>query len=140
MLRPFADSLMTTLLSHCCVEISQFYGDLCQRSRILSWIVFCVILRTIVFNILIKLEKVQIPILLFYYVFADYSNYINEKKKEINKKLERVRKLNEEVVEYIEASCQGREKDILGVPGVVGQAPVTPFFCGGISVTSWGIY
>ena len=49
----------------------------------------------------------------FYYVFADYSNYINEKKKEINKKLERVRKLNEEVVEYIEASCQGKEKDIL---------------------------
>ena len=72
------------------------------------------------FNILIKLEKVQIPILLFYYVFADYSNYINEKKKEINEKQEKVRKLNEEVVEYIEASCQGREKDILRVPGVVG--------------------
>ena len=56
----------------------------------------------------------------FYYVFADYSNYINEKKKEINEKLEGVRKLNEEVAEYIEASCQGREKDILRVPGVVG--------------------
>ena len=72
------------------------------------------------FNILIKLEKVQIPILLFYYVFADYSNYINEKKNEINKKQERVRKLNEEVVEDIEASCQGRERDILRVPRVVG--------------------
>ena len=72
------------------------------------------------FNILIKLEKVPIPIRLLYYVFADYSNYINEKKKEINKKLERVRKLNEEVVEYIEASCQGKEKDIFRVPGVVG--------------------
>ena len=71
------------------------------------------------FNILIKLKKVQIPILLYYYVFADYSNYINEKKNEINKKQERVRKLNEEVVEDIEASCQGKEKDILRVPGVV---------------------
>ena len=72
------------------------------------------------FNILIKLEKVQIPILLFYYVFADYSNYINGKKNEINKKQEKVRKLNEQVVEYIEASCQGKEKDIFRVPGVVG--------------------
>lgn len=72
------------------------------------------------FNMRVKLERVQIPILFYYYIFADYSNYINEKKKEINKKLERVRKLNEEVVEYIEASCQGREKNILRVPGVVG--------------------
>ena len=69
------------------------------------------------FNILIKLERVQIPILFYYYIFADYSNYINEKKNEINKKQERARKLIDEFVEDTEASCQGREKDILRVPG-----------------------
>ena len=69
------------------------------------------------FNILIKLERVQIPILFYYYIFADYSNYINEKKNEINKKQERARELIDEFVEDTEASCQGREKDIPRVPG-----------------------
>ena len=49
--------------------------------------------------------------------FADYSNYINEKKNEINKKQERARKLIDEFVKDTEAICQGREKDILRVPG-----------------------
>ena len=69
------------------------------------------------FNIFIKLERVQIPILFYYYIFADYSNYINEKKNEINKKQERARKLISEFAENTEGSCQGREKDILRVPG-----------------------
>ena len=69
------------------------------------------------FNIFIKLERVQIPILFYYYIFADYSNYINEKKNEINKKQERARELINEFAENTEASCQGREKDILRVPG-----------------------
>ena len=69
------------------------------------------------FNIFIKLERVQIPILFYYYIFADYSNYINEKKDEINKKQERARKFINEFIENTEASCQGREKDILRVQG-----------------------
>lgn len=69
------------------------------------------------FNIFIKLERVQIPILFYYYIFADSSNYINEKKNEINKKQERARKLINEFVENTEVICQGREKDILRVPG-----------------------
>ena len=69
------------------------------------------------FNIFIKLERVQIPILFYYYIFADYSNYINEKKNEINKKQERAKELINEFAENTEASCQGREKDILRVPG-----------------------
>ena len=69
------------------------------------------------FNIFIKLERVQIPILFYYYIFADYSNYINEKKNEINKKQERARELINEFAENTEASCQGREKDILQVLG-----------------------
>ena len=68
------------------------------------------------FNIFIKLERVQIPILFYYYIFADYSNYINEKKSETNKKQERARKLIDEFVKDTEAICQGREKDILRVP------------------------
>ena len=68
-------------------------------------------------NIFIKLERVQIPILFYYYIFADYSNYINEKKNEINKKQERARKLIDEFVKDTEAICQGRETDILRVPG-----------------------
>ena len=69
------------------------------------------------FNILIKLERVQIPIIFYYYIFADYSSYINEKKSEINKKQKRARKLIDEFVKGTEAICQGREKDILRVPG-----------------------
>ena len=64
-----------------------------------------------------KLEREQIPILFYYYIFADYSNYINEKKNKINKKEERARKLVNEFAENTEASCQGKEKDILRVPG-----------------------
>ena len=64
-----------------------------------------------------KLEREQIPILFYYYIFADYSNYINGKKNEINKKEERARKLVNEFAENTEASCQGKEKDILRVPG-----------------------
>ena len=69
------------------------------------------------FNIFIKLERVPIPILFYHYVFADYSNYIDEKKNEINKKQERAKELINEFAENTEASCQGREKDILRVPG-----------------------
>ena len=69
------------------------------------------------FNIFIKLERVQIPILFYYYIFADYSNYINEKKNEINKKQERARELINEFAENTGANCQGREKDILQVTG-----------------------
>ena len=69
------------------------------------------------FNIFIKLERVQIPILFYYYIFADYSNYINEKKNEINKKQERAKELINEFAENNDASCQGREKDVLRVPG-----------------------
>ena len=69
------------------------------------------------FNIFIKLERVQIPILFYYYIFADHSNYINEKKNEINKKQERAKELINAFAENTDASCQGREKDISRVPG-----------------------
>ena len=41
----------------------------------------------------------------------------SDKKNEINKKQERARKLISEFAENTEGSCQGREKDILWVPG-----------------------
>ena len=53
----------------------------------------------------------------FITTFADYSNYINEKKNEINKKQERAKELINAFAENNEASCQGREKDVLRVPG-----------------------
>ena len=55
--------------------------------------------------------------LLFYFVlrFAEYSNNINQKKNEINKKQQRARKLLDEFVREIDVSCQqGRERNILG--------------------------
>ena len=69
------------------------------------------------FNMRVKLERVQnsYPFLILH--FADYSNYINEKKNEINKKQERARKLIDKLFKHAEAICQGRERDILRVPG-----------------------
>ena len=50
--------------------------------------------------------------------FAEYSNDINQKKNEINKKQQRARKLLDEFVRGIDVSCQqGRERNILGEQG-----------------------
>ena len=50
--------------------------------------------------------------------FAEYSNDINQKKNEINKKQQRARKLVDEFVREIDVSCQqGRERNILGEQG-----------------------
>ena len=64
--------------------------------------------------IFIKLGRVLIscPSLLLH--FAEYSNNINQKKNEINKKQQRARKLLDEFVREIDVSCQGKERNILG--------------------------
>ena len=50
--------------------------------------------------------------------FAEYSNNINQKKNEINKKQQSARKLLDEFVREIDVSCQqGRERNILGEQG-----------------------
>ena len=47
--------------------------------------------------------------------FAEYSNNINQKKNEVNKKQQSARKLLDEFVREIDVSCQqGRERNILG--------------------------
>ena len=51
-------------------------------------------------------------------MFADSSNYINQKKIEINRKQERARILMDEFVREAEATCQGKNKDILRDPGL----------------------
>ena len=50
-------------------------------------------------------------------MIADSSNYINQKKIEINRKQERARILMDEFVREAEATCQGKNKDILRDPG-----------------------
>ena len=52
----------------------------------------------------------------FVTLFAEYSNYINQKKNEINKKQEGARKLLVEFAREIEASCQGNKRRILRKP------------------------
>ena len=66
--------------------------------------------------IFIKLGRVLIscPSLLFH--FAEYSNNINQKKNDINKKQQRARKLLDEFLIEIDVSCQGKERNILGEP------------------------
>ena len=50
--------------------------------------------------------------------FAEYSNNINQKKNEVNKKQQSARKLLDEFVREIDVSCQqGRERNILGEQG-----------------------
>ena len=50
--------------------------------------------------------------------FAEYSNNINQKKNEVNKKQQSARKLLDEFVREIDVSCQkGREGNILGEQG-----------------------
>ena len=50
-------------------------------------------------------------------MIADSSNYINQKKIEINRKQERARILMDEFVTEAVATCQGKDKDILRDPG-----------------------
>ena len=50
-------------------------------------------------------------------MFADSSNYINQKKIEINRKQERARMLMDGFVREAEAACQGKNKDISRDPG-----------------------
>ena len=66
--------------------------------------------------IFIKLGRVLIscPSLLLH--FAEYSNNINQKKNEINKKQQRARKLLDEFLREIDVSCQGKERNILREP------------------------
>ena len=54
------------------------------------------------------------PSLLLY--FAEFSNYINQKKNEINKKQEGARKLLVEFVREIEDRCKGKKRRILRKP------------------------
>ena len=48
--------------------------------------------------------------------FAEFSNYINQKKNEINKKQEGARKLLLEFTREIKDSCQGKKRRILRKP------------------------
>ena len=48
--------------------------------------------------------------------FAEFSNYINQKKNEINKKQEGARKLLVEFVREIEDRCKGKKRRILRKP------------------------
>ena len=70
MLRPFARSLRTTLLLHYRVEIGQFYSFLGEIKDFVSDCLRCCFkdICSQMFNILIKLERVQIPILFYYYI------------------------------------------------------------------------
>lgn len=42
----------------------------------------------------------------YYYIFPDYSNYIDRKKNEIKREQERARNFTNEFVREIEASCE----------------------------------
>lgn len=44
--------------------------------------------------------------------FAEYSNYINQKKNKINTKQETARRLRDEFVKEVEVSCQGEERSM----------------------------
>ena len=68
--------------------------------------------------IIIKMGRVFISCSTLLLNFAEYSNDINQKKNEINKKQQRARKLLDEFVRGIDVSCQqGRERNILGEQG-----------------------
>ena len=59
-------------------------------------------------------------------MIADSSNYINQKKIEINRKQERARILMDEFVREAEATCQGKNKDILRWLDTVFQGQYLP--------------
>ena len=54
--------------------------------------------------------------------FAEFSNYINQKKNEINKKQEGARKLLVEFAREIEDRCKGKKRRILRKPEQRAQA------------------
>ena len=65
-------------------------------------------------HILNSVRFISRPSLLLY--FAEFSNYINQKKNEINKKQEGARKLLLEFTREIKDSCQGKKRRILRKP------------------------